>query len=154
MEEHAVGAPPIKGKIETPEDELTYKLIGLAMAVHNEIGPGFPEAVYQRAMQVGLVAEGIAHEWEYRIAVHFRDQVVGSFELDLVAGGLVILELKAITALGPEQERQVISYLAASGLPVALLINFGAIRLQYKRIFPPLTVQRSAAYQARRTTML
>ena len=146
-----MSALPVRGKVETPEDELTFNVIGLAMAVHNEIGPGFPEALYQRAMQVGLAAEGIPYEWEYRIDVRFRDQVVGSFKLDLVAGGLVILELKAIAELGPEQQRQAISYLAASGLPVALLINFGTTRLQYKRIFPPLVVQRSAAYQARRT---
>ena len=145
-----VSTLPVRGKVETPEDELTYKIIGLAMAVHNALGPGFTEALYQRAMQVGLAAEGIPHEWEYRIDVRFRDQVVGSFELDLVAGGLVIIELKAIAAIGPEPERQAIAYLAASGLPVALLINFGTTRLQYKRIFPPLSVQASPAYQARR----
>ena len=147
-----VSTPAVQGKVETPEDELTYKLIGLAMAVHKALGPGFPEALYQRAMQVSLAAEGIPHACEYRIDVRFQNHVVGAFELDLVAGGLVILELKAIAALGTEQERQAISYLAASGLPVALLINFGTTRLQYKRIFPPLAVQASPAYQARRAT--
>jgi GxxExxY protein len=141
---------PVKGKVETAQDELTYKIIGLAMGVHTALGPGFTEDVYQRAMQVALIGEGTAQEWEYRIDVRFRDQVVGSFDLDLVAGGSVIMELKAIAALAPVHEQQAIAYLAASGLPVALLINFGATRLQYKRVFPPLSVQASPAYQARR----
>ena len=148
-EERAVSTPRERDKVETPQDELTYKIIGLAMAVHTVLGPGFTEEVYQRAMQVGLIGEGIASKWEYRIDVKFRDQVVGSFDLDLVAGGLVIIELKAIAALAQVHEQQAIAYLAASGLPVALLINFGASRLQYKRIFPPLSVQSSPAYQAR-----
>jgi GxxExxY protein len=68
----------------------------------------------------------------------------------LVADNTVIVELKATTGLSPEFERQVISYLAASGLPVALLINFGGVKLHYKRLFPPLSIQTHPAYQARR----
>jgi GxxExxY protein len=143
--------PLVQGKVETPQDELTYRIIGLAMAVHTALGPGFTEDVYQRAIQVALIGEGIAHEREYRIDVKFCDQVVGSFDLDLVAGGSVVIELKAIAALAQIHKQQAISYLAASGLPVALLINLGATRLQYKRIFPPLSVQSSPGYQARRS---
>ena len=136
-------------KVQTPYDELTYKIIGIAMAVHNELGPGFPEEIYQRAMGVGMDSEGVPHDRKFQIEVTFRGQVIGKFELDLVADKKVILELKAVAALAPIHERQVIAYLAASGLPVGLLINFGAAKLEFKRFYPPKAVQSSEAYQRR-----
>jgi GxxExxY protein len=141
---------PTPGKIQTPHDELTYKIIGLAMAVHNELGPGFSEELYQRAMAVGLHADGIPFQTEYRIAIAFRGQPIGAFELDFVVAQAIVVELKAVAALAPVHQQQTIAYLAASGLPVALLLNFGAARLEYKRLLPPQAVQASAAYQARR----
>ena len=143
---------PSPGKVTTPQDDLTYKIIGLAMAIHNELGPGFTEEIYQRAMIVGLLEDGIAHQTEYRINVNFRDKHVGAFELDFVVSDRVVVELKAVATLAPVHKQQAIAYLAASGLPVALLINFGAAKLEYQRLFPPKAVQTSAAYQARRTT--
>jgi len=141
--------PSTGHKAETPQDELTYKIIGLAMEVHNALGPGFPEDVYHHAMEVCLRADGVSYGREVRVEVAFRDQIVGTFDLDLVVGGAVILELKALADLAAIHEQQAIAYLTATGLPVALLINFGTTRLQYKRIFPPLSVQRSSAFQAR-----
>ena len=138
------------GKVQTPHDELTYRIIGLAMAVHNELGPGFSEEIYQRAMMVGLTDETIASDREFVVEVVFRGQTIGKFELDFVADRKVILELKAVSALAPVHEQQVIAYLTASGLEVGLLINFGAARLEYKRIFPPKAVQSSTAFQRRR----
>ena len=139
------------GKIETPHDALTYKIIGMAMTVHNELGPGFPEEFYQKAMEMLMKAEKVQHDREFPIEVFFRGQVVGKFELDFVVERTVVLEFKAVTALAPIHEQQVLSYLAASGLPVSLLINFGAIRLQQKRLFPSLAVQSSSAFIARQT---
>ena len=138
------------GKVQTPYDELTYRIIGLAMAMHNELGPGFSEEIYQRAMMVGMTEEIIAFDREFVVEVVFRDQTIGKFELDFVAERKVILELKAVSALAPVHEQQVIAYLTASGLEVGLLINFGAARLEYKRIFPPKAVQSSTAFQRRR----
>jgi GxxExxY protein len=141
-------------KIDTPQDDLTYRIIGLAMAVHNALGPGFPEEVYHRALEVSLQADGLPYEREVRVNVMYRDQVVGTFDLDLVVGNSVIVELKALSAsFAPIHQQQVIAYLAASGLPIALLINFGMSRLQYKRLFPPLSVQASPAYQARQALL-
>jgi len=136
-------------KVQTPYDELTYKLIGLAMAVHNELGPGFSEEIYQRAMRAAMTEDGVPHDREFVIEIRFRGQVIAKFELDLVADKKVILELKAVTALAPAHEQQLIAYLAASGLPLGLLINFGAASLEYKRIFPPKAVQSSSAYKKR-----
>ncbi len=138
------------GKVETQQDAITYAVIGAAMAVHKEIGPGFSEELYQRALAIGLAAEQVTYEREFPINVVFRGVVVGKYELDFVAGQQVVVELKALPALAPVHEQQVIAYLAASGLPVALLINFGATRLEYKRIFPPKAIRSSVAYQNRK----
>jgi len=59
-------------KIETPYDALTYKIIGLAMAIHNELGPGFPEEIYHRAMIVGLTADGVPHATEFEVEIIIR----------------------------------------------------------------------------------
>ncbi len=139
------------GKVQTPYDELTYKIIGLAMQVHNELGPGFPEEVYQKAMEIAMTADGMTVDREFEIKVFFRGQTVGEFELDFVADKKVVIELKALAALAPVHEQQLIAYLAASGLEVGLLINFGASRLEYKRLFPPKAVQSSEAYKARQS---
>jgi GxxExxY protein len=137
------------GKVQTPYDELTYKIIGLAMAIHNELGPGFPEEIYQRAMALGIDNDDVVYDREFQIDVAFRGQKIGMFELDFVANQQVVLELKAVIALAPIHEQPIISYLAASGLPLGLLINFGATRLEYRRIFPPKAVQESSAYKIR-----
>ena len=139
-------------KVETPHDELTYKIIGLAMKVHNELGPGLPEEAYQRAIAILLTEEGVHCDYEFSVEVTFRERVVSRFELDLVVDWKVILELKAVAALAPVHEQQTLTYLAASGLEVALLINFGSARLEYKRLFPSKAVQSSPAYQARQAS--
>lgn len=138
-------------RVQTPHDDLTYRIIGMAMAIRNEVGPGYSEEIYQRAMAVGLRAGGIAYDCEYPINVQFRGQSVGTFKLDFVVGRMVIVELKAVAALAPIHQQQVIAYLAASGLPVGLLINFGGSRVEYKRLFPPKAGQTSSAYQVRKT---
>ncbi len=96
-----------------------------------------------------MTEDGVPHDREFVIEIRFRGQVIAKFELDLVADKKVILELKAVTALAPAHEQQLIAYLAASGLPLGLLINFGAASLEYKRIFPPKAVQSSSAYKKR-----
>ncbi|MBM4425427.1 MAG: GxxExxY protein [Chloroflexi bacterium] len=137
-------------KVQTPYDALTYKIIGLAMTVHRELGPGFPEEVYKRAMMVAMNAEIMTFDRELRIDIEFRGQKVGEFKLDFVVEHIIVVEFKAVDTLHLAHERQVISYLTASGLEVGLLINFGSSSLQHQRIFPPKAVQSSAAFQARR----
>ncbi len=139
------------GKVITPHDDLTYKIIGLAMAIHNELGPGFTEDIYQRAIIVGLLEDSIPYQTEYRTNVSFRGKHVGAFELDFVVNERVVVELKAVAVLAPVHKQQAIAYLAATALPVALLINFGGAKLEYQRLFPPKAVQTSAAYQTRRS---
>ena len=140
-------------KIETPFDELTYKIIGLAMAVHNELGPGFPEEMYQRALCIVLSEDNIEHDREFQSDVSFRSRTLGTFRLDFVVERTIVLELKALESLNRVHEEQVISYLAASGLNIGLLINFGSASLQHKRIFPPRAVQNSSAFKVRRAEL-
>ena len=115
-------------------ESLTYDIIGAAMEVHRVLGPGFLEAVYQAALEYELTLHGIPFEAQKRLEVTYKGQVVGEYIADIVVDGKVIVELKAISALTKAHEAQAHNYLAATGLRLALLLNFGAESLQWKRI--------------------
>jgi GxxExxY protein len=130
-------------------DDLTYRIIGSAMNVHRSLGPGFPEAVYHRALAIALQKAGLGAESEKPMEVIYDGQSVGQGFVDLLAEDAIPVELKAIETLLPTHEAPAISYLAALGREVGLLINFGTAKLEYPRIIPPFSVQRGQAYQAR-----
>jgi GxxExxY protein len=115
-------------------EALTYAIIGAAMEVHRILGPGFLEAVYQAALEHELTLRGIPFEAQKRLAVVYKDQIVGEYIADLVIDGKVILELKAVSDLHPAHEAQAHHYITATGLRLALLINFGAPSLEWRRI--------------------
>jgi len=114
--------------------ELAYKIIGAAMEVHRILGPGFLEAVYEAALAHELTLQGIPFERQKELPVYYKDQLVGHYVADFVIDGQIILELKAVSALTKAHEAQAHNYLAATGLRLAILINFGADSLQQKRI--------------------
>jgi GxxExxY protein len=120
-------------------DELSGRVIGAAMGVHSILGPGFTEAVYQNALALEMALAGIPFEREVKLEVRYRGEVVGTYRADLLVDGRLILELKAVQAILPEHEVQVVNYLAATGLDQALLLNFGTRSLQVKKKFrnPP-----------------
>ncbi len=129
---------------DAPWLKLTYKIIGLAMEVHNELGPGHREATYHNAMAAKFQAAGLAFEDEPYIPIALEDgTVVGGNRPDLVAEEMVIVELKARSHLMTRDDMaQVIGYFAA--LPhcaVALFVNFGRPRLEYRRLLPPKKVK-------------
>lgn len=136
------------GKVATPYDDLTFRIIGTAMAVHTELGPGFPEEIYQRAMMMGLNDDDLPYQHELPVDIIFRSQMIGKFKLDFVVAQLVVVEFKALAALATVHQQQVIAYLVASSLLVGLLLNFGAAKLEYHRLFPPKAVQLGPPYQA------
>lgn len=111
---------------------LTDCVIGIFYAVYNELGVGFVESVYENAMAIALRQAGLQVEQQTGLEVRFRRQLVGTFRADLVVAGSLILELKAVTALLPAHEVQLVNYLKASSMPVGLLLNFGS-RPQVKR---------------------
>ena len=116
-------------------EDLSGRLIGAAMKVHSALGPGFSEAVYQNSLALEMALEGIPFEREVKLEVRYRGELVGQYRVDLLVGSRLILELKAVQAILPEHEVQVVNYLAATGLEQALLLNFGSRRLQIKKKF-------------------
>jgi hypothetical protein len=118
-------------------NDLTYRIIGAAMAVHNEIGPGFKEEVYEKALKVSLNHEGIHVDRQYQVHVEYQGEQVAIFYLDLFAENQVVVEVKAFShQLTNDELAQVINYLKATGAPVGLLFNFGRRKLEYRRVFP------------------
>ena len=115
--------------------DLTRIIIGCAFDVLNELGPGFLESVYEKAMAIAVSEAGLRVRTQAPIEVLFRGQVVGEFYADLLIDDKVIVELKAVPSpLAPIHEAQLINYLNATGVQVGLLMNFGQPKLQYRRL--------------------
>jgi GxxExxY protein len=118
-------------------NDLTYRVIGAAMTVHNALGPGYKEEVYERALGVELAKQGIAARSQAPIEVYHEGVLVALFYLDLFVEGQVVVEVKAFShQLTNDELAQVINYLKASSAPVGLLLNFGRRKLEYRRVFP------------------
>lgn len=126
-----------------PLKDLTYRVIGCAMRVHNKLGSGLKEAHYQQALSLELATAGLSFEAERPREITVDGTVVGLLYVDHLIEGQVIVEEKAVPHLMTADEiAQVITYLCALELNVGLLINFGRNRLEYKRIFPPKDITR------------
>ncbi len=115
------------------QENLTQKIIGCAMTVHQTLGPGFLESVYQNALLIELRHAGLQCEANSRIPVHYREENVGDFIADILIENLVILELKAVSEIHSAHEAQLVNYLHATGLEIGLLLNFGSSKLEIKR---------------------
>jgi GxxExxY protein len=113
---------------------LTEKIIGVYYDVYNEIGHGFLETVYRNAMQIALTEAGLLVQREFPIPVWFRGQEVGQFRADLLVEKVVLLELKAVSALDRSHEAQILHYLRATEIEIGLLFNFGSLRPQFRRL--------------------
>jgi GxxExxY protein len=128
---------------EIPFGDLTYRIIGAAMRVHNRLGPGYKEEHYDRALAAELRDEGLAVEEEYCLEIFDGEVWLGRLYVDVWVEQKVIIELKALDHLMTNDEiAQVVNYLAASNTSVGLLINFGRQRLEYRRILPPRKLDR------------
>ena len=118
-------------------EEQTGKILESCFEVINELGAGFLESVYQQALLIVLAQKGLHARSQAPISVIFRGQSVGEFYADILVEDKVIVELKAVSALTPAHQAQVINYLKATGIEVGLLVNFGQPRLEYKRLHRP-----------------
>jgi GxxExxY protein len=117
------------------QDAHTHAVIGAAMAVHGELGHGFLESVYQEALKVEFEMRQIPFLREVHLPIQYRGQLLNShFQVDFICYDSVIVELKAIQKLSSIEISQVINYLKATGMSKGLLINFGAQRLEFKRL--------------------
>jgi len=113
--------------------DLSYKIIGLAMEVHSKLGYGFLEKIYENAMMVLLRREGMHAKQQAPIAVYFDGEVVGDYYADILVEDKIILELKAIERIADAHRAQSLNYLKATGLHLAILLNFGKEKLKYER---------------------
>lgn len=131
------------GRIETRDtksmkhEEITGEILSAAFAVSKELGHGFLEAIYEKAMLMALRQAGLKAENQYPIKVRFREVVIGDYAADILVENKVIVELKAVKALAPEHLAQVINYLKATGFEVGMLTNFGVPKIEYKRLSWP-----------------
>jgi len=113
---------------------ITEQLIGAAFEVHNILGYGFLERVYQRAMQVELQSRGVKVELEPKIQVRFKGIIVGDYAADLLVADKIIVELKTDTAYQSAHEAQLLNELRGTEIHLGYLINFGRERVEYKRM--------------------
>jgi GxxExxY protein len=118
-------------------DELTYKINGCAMKVHNTLGNGFQEVIYQRCLAIEFQKAGIAFARELEHTIYYEGIEVGTRRADFIVEGCIVVELKALIDLEDVHLAQAKNYVVAYNQPLGLLINFGARRLQFKKIFNP-----------------
>ena len=115
-------------------DAISSRIISSAYRVANSLGSGFLEKVYENAMAVELRHAGVPYRQQAGVDVRYRTEIVGQYVPDLLVAESIILEIKAVDALNRVHHAQCMNYLRATGLPVALLLNFGKPRLELKRL--------------------
>jgi GxxExxY protein len=116
-------------------NDITYKIIGAAMNVHKELGPGFLEAVYQEALAIELEESNILFEKEKKLNIRYKNKTLSKYySADFLCENKVIVELKANDFIKEIDKIQALNYLKATGHHICLLINFGSSSLQYQRV--------------------
>lgn len=114
--------------------ELTSKIIGCAIEVHKRLGNGFQEVIYQRALAIELKLSGISFEREFEMPIYYREEHIGTRRVDFLIEKIISLEMKATSKLEDIHFAQAINYLEAYNLEIGLLINFGEMSLNFKRL--------------------
>ena len=123
--------------MEYRDDKLTQTIIESIITVHQALGPGFLEGVYRQALLVELRRRGLVAETEYEVVIWYAGVEVGRHRLDILVDSRVIVELKTVEALGKAHYAQVRSYLRATNLRVAILVNFATPKADFRRIDAP-----------------
>ena len=125
---------PNSGESKLLHERTTGRIIGAAFEVHDQLGYGFLERVYQRALQVESLRRGATAEIEKRIQVQYKRVVVGDYDADLIVDGCVAVEIKVAPQYDKRDETQLLNELKATGLKVGMLVNFGRTKLEYERL--------------------
>ena len=115
------------------DEDLTGQIIACAYAVHNSLGSGFVESVYQKAMAIELAKRSLSGVIEKKVSVYYEGELIGDFRVDLFVEDRVIVELKAVENIAKAHEVQLVNYLVATNTPLGLLINFGPESVEIKR---------------------
>lgn len=118
-------------------DEITYKIIGCAMNVHNQLGNGFQEVIYQRCLAMEMDEAGLTYGREIEQDIYYNKVVVGTRRADFIVENKVIVELKAVIQLEDVHLAQAKNYVVAYDYSIGLLINFGGTSLDFKKIYNP-----------------
>ena len=114
-------------------NDLTYQIIGFAIEVHKELGPGLLESVYEKCMIIELRKEGLIAEAQKPITVYYDSDIVGEFVADIIVEDTIIIELKSVKRVVKAHEVQLVNYLVATGKPVGLILNFNETKVEIKR---------------------
>ena len=123
---------------ESDISDVIHEVIGCAYKVHNTLGFGFLESVYEKSLMIELTQKGISASAQSSIKVQYEGTTVGDFTADILIENRLILELKSITRLAPAHEIQLVNYLTATGIENGLLINFGPEKVDVKRKYKTL----------------
>lgn len=115
--------------------EITHKIIGCAMAVHSELGNGFQEVIYQRALDIEMTKQGLIFQREMSMNIYYDGHDIGTRRVDFFVERCIMVEIKAIIQLEAVHLAQAMNYCQAYNLPIGLLINFGAKSLDFKRVY-------------------
>jgi len=116
------------------DEELTYKIRGCIYEVYRELEAGFLEKVYENALEIELIKQGLNIEKLHALVVNYKGTIVGEFIVDLLIEGRVILELKAVSKILPVHEAQLLNYLKVANIKVGLLVNFTYPKAVVKRV--------------------
>ena len=114
--------------------ELTGRIINCSMAVHNELGNGFQEVIYQRALEIEMTDQGLSFSREHDMPIFYKKRPIGKRRVDFLVEEVIAVEIKAVIELQDVHLAQAINYLEAYNLEIGLLINFGGKSLQFKRL--------------------
>lgn len=116
-------------------NKLTHKIIGCAMEVHNHLGNGFQEVIYQRCLAIEFEEQGLSFAREMEMEISYKERNVGTRRVDFFVENIVMVEIKAVLKLEGAHKTQAINYCEAYNIADGLLLNFGSERLQYHRVF-------------------
>ena len=114
--------------------DLSYRIMEAVYEVHNQLGPGYTENIYENALVQELRSRGITCERQRTVPVLYKGQRVGTYRLDLLVEGKIIVEIKAVSAITDVFKAQLLAYLKATNLRLGILVNFGTARVTYQRI--------------------
>ncbi len=115
-------------------NDCTSQIIGCSMRVHSELGNGFQEVIYQRALAIEMKLKGLAYQREMEMPIFYREENIGKRRVDFFVENEIMVELKAVIQLEDVHLAQAINYLEAYNMKTGLLINFGSRSLQFKRL--------------------
>lgn len=116
-------------------NQITHKIIGCAMEVHNTLGNGFQEKIYQRALAIELESAGLSFKREMEMPIFYKGVQIGIRRVDFFIEDKVMLEIKAVEKLENSHKAQAINYCEAYNIADGLLINFGGLSLEFKRVY-------------------